>query len=108
MAIKTVSHNTAKDLKALITKEGIRKDYLKVVVIGYIGSGEYEPFENDEEYYHVFIRDTRYEFDKCIVETTSLAKANQRAVQIMNALHGYRGNRVDLIEFDGRFESDNL
>lgn len=100
MTIKTVVNATTKEIKQRITSEGVRNNTLKIYIIGYVASGDYEPFETDEIYYTVSVSTFDHEFDVEVCETTSLAKAKHRAQQLANSLHGYRGNSTNLKEYD--------
>ena len=100
MAVKTSVNATTADIKKAITTQGVRNNILKVYIIGYVASGEVEPFEKDEVYYSVSVSTLDHDFDIELYDTTSLAKARQRATQLSNSLHGYRGNSVKLKEYD--------
>ena len=100
MVVKTVTHATTKEIKERITKEGVRNTRLKVYIMGYCASGNSEPFEKDEIFYSVCVSSHDFSFDVELYDTTSLAKAKQRATQLHNSLQGYRGNNIDLKEYD--------
>lgn len=100
MAVKTYTHATTKEIKEQITKEGVRNRELKIYIIGYVANGESEPFEKDEIFYSVSVSTHDHEFDIEVYDTTSLAKAKNRASQLNNSLHGYRGNTTLLKEYD--------
>lgn len=100
MAVKTVTHATTSEIKKSITEQGVRNDLLKIYIIGYVSNGENETFEKDEVYYSVNVSTLDLDFDIELYDTTSLAKARQRAKQLYSSLHGYRGNNVTLKEYD--------
>ncbi len=103
--VKTVTHYKLNDIKKLITSEGVRKDTLRLFILGYVTDGNREPFEADEVYYSLSIATPSHEFDIEVMDSTSLAKVKQRQLALYNALHGYRNNNTVLVEHD---ESDGL
>ena len=103
--VKTVTNYTTPQIKKEITSSYTRNKTLRVHILGYVTDGNREPFEADEVYYCVSVSSDDYELDIEVVETTSLAKAKQRQLQLYNALHGYRGNVTKLVEYDENNES---
>ena len=103
--VKTVTNYKANEIKKEITSKYVRNDTLELSILGYVGSGQRQPFEEGEVYYCVSVHTPNFEFDIEAMESTSLAMVKQRQLALYNALHGYRGNNTVLVDYD---ESDGL
>lgn len=103
--VKTVTYFKANEIKKEITKQSVRNSILEVSILGYVASGEREPFEEGELYYCVSVHTSDFDFDMEVMDSTSLAKVKQRQVALCNALYGYRGNDTKLVEYSEENES---
>ena len=104
MAVKNNTLKTTKEIKEAIKKEGVRNDYLQIIILGHVATeGNSLGIEPGELLYCVSVSNFDIGFDYEVFESTSLAKVEHRAEQLYNSLSGYNRNKTILGEFDGTY-----